>query len=694
MNKIYFSNYKLSAIFVFISVFILLNPIFLADTLVDDWVEPRGQATPTAYTPPVQQPTNYAPVDNTPVNNYSSDHKTPIFSQGFIIFFVVIALIAIAVWLILKNHKKSPEKQPIKKSNIITYLLIVFSAVLLAVIILILLVGMGSSSRRAGSMENASSQLTTYDGGYVPTAPNYSGSSGGATGSYGSTVDSSPTDATLGYSVGGAKDIDNFRENIKNNYLPLPSDLTYEGLFYDYYFDTGVKETCEELFCPAYSYAITKDPISDKDDYYLAVGLNSGLKESDFERKKLNLVIVLDVSGSMASTFNSYYYGSSVDTNENTEDSQKSKMQIANESLVALLDHLNPDDRFGMVLFDQQSYIVKPLNKIGQTDMENIKKHILNITPMGTTNMESGLRNATTMLQQYSNSNTSDYENRIIFLTDAMPNMGNTNEENLLFMTKDNADNKIYTTFIGIGLDFQTELIEEITKVKGANYYSVKSSKDFKKRMDDEFEYMVTPLVFDLVLRLDSQGFDIEKVYGSPDADQATGEIMRINTLFPSPTTEEGTKGGIIILKLKKTASQAQLKLSTSYQDRQNQIKSNIANISIPDKSSNYYENNGLRKAILLSRYADLMKNWLNDTGKDRDTTIRVYPAVNEETGIVIPGGFIYSQWERQSVPLTVSTEYKDLFKDFKTYFEKEQLAIDDDTLSQEITILNKLINN
>ena len=44
---------------------------------------------------------------------------------------------------------------------------------------------------------------------------------------------------TLGLSTGGAKDINNFRENIRNNYLPLPTDITYEGLFYDYYFDTG-----------------------------------------------------------------------------------------------------------------------------------------------------------------------------------------------------------------------------------------------------------------------------------------------------------------------------------------------------------------------------------------------------------------------------------------------------------------------
>jgi hypothetical protein len=41
----------------------------------------------------------------------------------------------------------------------------------------------------------------------------------------------SPNQGTIGLSTGGAKDITNFRENINNHYLPLPTDVSYEGLF-------------------------------------------------------------------------------------------------------------------------------------------------------------------------------------------------------------------------------------------------------------------------------------------------------------------------------------------------------------------------------------------------------------------------------------------------------------------------------
>ena len=112
----------------------------------------------------------------------------------------------------------------------------------------------------------------------------------------------------LGFSNGGAKDVNNFRENIKNGYLPLSSSLTYEGLFYDYYFDPGQQEKCAKLFCPSYSAAVSKDPFSGTPEYYLNVGLNSNIKQSDFKRKKLNLVVVLDISDSMGEQFNRYYY--------------------------------------------------------------------------------------------------------------------------------------------------------------------------------------------------------------------------------------------------------------------------------------------------------------------------------------------------------------------------------------------------
>jgi hypothetical protein len=120
----------------------------------------------------------------------------------------------------------------------------------------------------------------------------------------------------IGFAVGGAKDANNFRENIENNYLPIITDLSYEGLFYDYFFDTGDQreETDKnQLFCPSYSMAFTTNPLQNNEEqqvseYYMTVGLNSNLNEDTFKRNPMNLLVCIDRSGSMGSAFNHYHY--------------------------------------------------------------------------------------------------------------------------------------------------------------------------------------------------------------------------------------------------------------------------------------------------------------------------------------------------------------------------------------------------
>ena len=500
---------------------------------------------------------------------------------------------------------------------------------------------------------------------------------------------------TIGFSTGGAKDINNFRENIKNGYFPISTDITYNGLFYDYTFDTGEKEESKELFSPSYSTAVSQDPISNKNELYMTVGLNSNIKQSDFKRKKLNLVVVLDISGSMKSSFNSYYYDKYTEKKqENTEDNEKTKMQIANESVNVLLDQLNDDDRFGMVLFDDDSYLGKPISLIRNTDVNAIKNHILEIEANGGTNFEAGYTKATELYKEYLNVNSYEYENRIIVITDAMPNYGETDEEGLMSYVKLNAEKGIYTSFIGVGVDFNTELIEAISDVKGANYYSVHNSKEFKERMSDEFEYMVTPLVFDLELNLKSEDYEIAKVYGSDTANKENGNIIKVNSLFPSKTTSNGeVNGGVILLKLNKKneKTNGNLNLSVSYKDRDGKEFSNSKDVIMAEQSE-HYDNTGIKKAIVLTRYANAIKNWImyEKTGEQRfiiipTTGIMDFDYTEDQIRVML------GRNERTSVKLKVSDTYKNVFNTIKQYILNENNELKDENLKQEIEILEKL---
>ena len=500
---------------------------------------------------------------------------------------------------------------------------------------------------------------------------------------------------TIGFSAGGAKDIQNFRKNIHNNFLPLPTDITHEGLFYDYYFETNKKEECDELFCPSYDLMTSHDPLSAKLDYFMSVGLNSNLTEADFERKPLNLVIVLDISGSMGSSFNHYYYdgvNGKQNTSSNQKASIKSKMEVASNSVVSLLKHLNPSDRFGLVLFNNSALLAKPLSLVGQTDMSAISDHILEIQHNGGTNMHSGMIEGSKQFDDLEQLNLAGSENRIIFLTDAMPNLGRTNEGDLINIAEKNANKGIHSTFIGIGVDFNTQLVEHITKIRGANYYSVHNDEEFASRMDEEFEFMVTPLVFNLQLTLDSKGFEIEKVYGSPEADEASGDIMKVNTLFPSATNDEKTRGGLVLLKLRKIGEDATITLRISYENRKGEFSANEKVIVFNEQMKTF--SNGIRKGVLLTRYANLLQNWMQDEREYLQKSKWIFPGIDDinHRGCLPPNDkFLLGKWERKSQPLTVSKNYKTALKYFMEYFKEEMNQLGDEDLARELEILHKI---
>jgi len=501
----------------------------------------------------------------------------------------------------------------------------------------------------------------------------------------------SSSDTMVGYSVGGSKNIENFRQNIKNGYFPISTDITYNGLFYDYYFDTGKAKESDQLFSPSYSMAISKDPVSAQKEYYMTVGLNSNIKMSDFKRKKQNIMIVLDISGSMSSPLNSYYY----DGNEEEEKEIKSKMRLANESVNLMIDELKEDDRFGIVLFDDNSYLAKPMNLVKETNVEKIKEHVLEITEQGGTNFEAGYTKAT---EYFSKEllNDNEYDNRIIVITDAMPNMGNTSKKGLSKYIKENAENKIYTTFIGVGVDFNTNVIQELSNVRGANYYSVSSSEQFKKILGEDFEFMVTPLVFDLNLKFESDSYELEEVYGTDTVNKITGSIINVNTLFPSKTDSgNGSKGSVILLKLKKkdNESDGKIKLNVSYMDTDEKKYTNSEEIQFINNSE-FYANTGIRKSIALVRYANCLKNWILYERTEKDNKF----IINEQTGItdcIYTKDNIYKILginERTSVKFSVSEEYKEIFRIIKDYIENEKNELKEDELQQEIDLLDILI--
>ncbi len=162
------------------------------------------------------------------------------------------------------------------------------------------------------------------------------------------------------------------------------------------------------------------------------------------------------------------------------------------------------------------------------------------------------------------NDDNDEYENRIILLTDGDPtdfNGDDLMELNMKYSNQYKIDCKrnIYSSFIGVGLEFDDEFIVEINECRGSNYLTVFSEKQFINAMNKEFDLMVTPILFDITMELRSSDNSciIEGVYGIDNTMDIgrilNGEIIKKKTLFPykqNVERKQESKGGMVLIKI------------------------------------------------------------------------------------------------------------------------------------------------
>ena len=483
--------------------------------------------------------------------------------------------------------------------------------------------------------------------------------------------------ANVGVSAGGAADANAFRTNVEEGYVPQPTDLTYEGLFHDYYFDTGRSEPCEALFCPSYSTAVARDPLSEETERFVTVGLNSGISKADFQRKPLNLVVVVDTSGSMSEQFDEYYEAGG--EQRRVEENQP-KIDAAGDAVVSMLGRLNESDRVGVVAYDNGARTVQGLQRVGETDRGDLRGELRSLRADGGTNLDAGMRRAERMLSAYAND--SERETRVVYVTDAMPNLGETDGGALESRMRSYADRGIHTTFVGVGVDFNSRLTETVATVRGANYYTVDSPAAFDERMDEGFAYMVTPLVYDLSLEVAGDGYRIENVYGSPQADAASAELLEVTTLFPSRREGNKTEGGVVLLEVEKTGTDPTLGVVARYEDPDGGARTVRSNVSFESSEAPYYESSGVRKAVALAEYGTLVRNWMAHERAGAGVESAAAPIEYREHD---------EQWVQSSVDLTVSAPYDRRFDRFVEYFRAEQAALGADRMERDLTILERL---
>ena len=201
------------------------------------------------------------------------------------------------------------------------------------------------------------------------------------------------------------------------------------------------------------------------------------------------------------------------------------KIEQARRALQTLLSNLNPQDRFNIVTFASD---VKPfrdgLTPATPANLDAARAFISDIKAVGGTNIEAALAKATSQSDE-----KSTRPQQLVFLTDGLPTVGETNVETLLSDAKKANTNARMWTF-GVGFDVNTRLLDGLASENGGDADYVLPREDIETKVGALYEKIAYPVLTDT--RLDFGGLETYDVYPRRLPDLFRGGQMTVMGRF------------------------------------------------------------------------------------------------------------------------------------------------------------------
>ena len=194
------------------------------------------------------------------------------------------------------------------------------------------------------------------------------------------------------------------------------------------------------------------------------------------ERKPVNLCVVLDRSGSMG---------------------EEGKIVNAKAALNALIDRLSRDDIFSLVIYDDVVDVLRPAGCAG--DRRELHDLVEGIQPRGWTNLGGGMLEGFSQAERYAGR---EYVNRVVLLSDGLANRGITDPRELGRYARKFRERSISLTTMGVGLDYNENLMTSLAGQGGGNYYFIESPRHLASMLAKEFDMLGCVVAQNAVIEL------------------------------------------------------------------------------------------------------------------------------------------------------------------------------------------------
>jgi len=276
-----------------------------------------------------------------------------------------------------------------------------------------------------------------------------------------------------------AADVDTASYALARKYLTdgnLPPKAAIRTEEFVNYFNHGLAAPAEEDFAVTIDYAPT--PFSG--------GPGGGMfrfgvkaREVDREsRKPLNLVFVVDRSGSMA---------------------DGNRIELVKRSLELLVDQLRDDDTVGIVAFESHAHLI--LEPTPGYERYKIREAVRGLTTGGSTNAEAGLVMGYELAEKAYRAQAS---NRVVLCSDGVANTGETDQGRILERIQRFSEQQIDLTAIGVGMGNHNDVfLEQIADTGNGACHYVDDFEEAKRVFVERFTGTMQTIARDVKIQVE-----------------------------------------------------------------------------------------------------------------------------------------------------------------------------------------------
>ena len=291
-------------------------------------------------------------------------------------------------------------------------------------------------------------------------------------------------------------------------------------------------------------------PDRDEDGYFLLLA-SPEIKSPDRERQKKTVMFVIDRSGSMSGK----------------------KIEQVQAALKCVLNDLHEGDLFNIIAYDSEVESFRPeLQRFDDKTRREALGFVEGIYAGGSTNIGGALRAA---LGQLQDTHQPAY---IIFLTDGIPTVGETNEQKIIAEAM--AENKVHARIFvfGVGYDVNARFLDKLAREQFGQTEYVRPNEDIEERVARLYKQIQSPVMTRLQLEF---AFDeIRSEQGKP-----------VNRVYPKDSFDLFAGEQLVVVGRYKKAGAAKVIVSGSVADRPQKFDfpANFTNKS-PDDSNAFIE--------------------------------------------------------------------------------------------------------